>query len=254
MRKYDVESFWCGGANANIPLLYCIPSAKCRGFRYQTMRCDRPVGSCLGNQLYQLGLADEERIAQGLEPLYNITRYGGGSLNTRQVSASTGGGGLALRLPLKGVKTSLVTLEIVADNVTLVVNRAPAKIITSEVCTFDGVVCGGFQAIATRGFLHVAVQNMGTVAAEFRASVTECSEGVLPVQEEIAAIGAGASYNFTFDLFMETDQAGNRSCSVVITDAEGGIADATTVMFYTNATGYEQPPDQSDLGDKVRCL
>lgn len=99
-----------------------------------------------------------------------------------QVAASSNGGGLSLRLPLKGIKTSLVHLEVKADNVTLVVNRAPAKIMSSEVCTYDGLICGGFQAIATRGFLYVAVSNIGAVPAEFRASVTNCTQGVLPIQ------------------------------------------------------------------------
>lgn len=50
---------------------------------------------------------------------------------------------------------------------------------------------------------------------------------------------------------METDLAGNRSCTLIVTDSVGDIADSTQVQFYTNATTYDPPPDQSDLGDKV---
>jgi hypothetical protein len=185
------------------------------GFRYQPSPCDRPLGACLRNQVYDLGVADAQRAAAGLEPLYNITRYGGGLRNARQVAAAAAGGGLALRLPLAGVRTSLVTLEVRADDVALTVNRAPGKILGSAVCTFDGAACGGFQGIATRGFLRVEVQNTGAVAAEFRAGVMGCSAGVLPVLEQAAAIPAGAAHNFTFDLSMATDAAGNRSCTLV---------------------------------------
>lgn len=114
--------------------LFCFSYSNVhRGFRYQSERCDRSIGTCLNNQLYHLEIQDLDRISKGLEPLYNITRYGGGTQNTRQVTSVSNGGGLALRLPLKGIKTSLVTLELKADNVTLVMNRAPGKILSSEV-------------------------------------------------------------------------------------------------------------------------
>lgn len=222
-------------------------------FRYQTNGCARPIGSCLSNQIYDLGQADAARVAAGLEPLYNITRFGGGWSNARQIAAGAAGGGLSLRLPLKGVRTSLVTLEVRADELQYVVNRAPAKIISSQVCTFDKITCGGFQSIAGKGLLLVEVKNIGSIAADYRASVTSCSDGVLPVIEQFSSILPGNSYNFTFDLMMETDLEGNRTCTVIVTDSTGLIADSSMVNFYTNATVYEPPPDQSDLGNKVRC-
>lgn len=220
-------------------------------FRNQADGCGQPIGSCLNNQIYDLGEADNARIAAHLEPLYNITRYGGGWQNVRQIAADSDGGGLSLRLPLQGMRTSLVTLEVRADDVQLVTNRAPAKIISSQICTFDGAVCGSFQAIATKGLLRVAVNNTGLVPADFWASVLSCSAGVLPVGEEFATIAPGQVYTFTFDIQMETDQQGNRTCTVTVTDSAGDIADFTDVHFVTNATYYEPPPSQSDLGNKV---
>ena len=223
-------------------------------FRTLSEKCNQPIGTCLKNQIYDLAVEDEARIAGGMEPLYNITRYGGGYRNLRQLEPIQGGGGLAMRLPLKGLGPSLLTLEVKADNVQLVVNRAPGKIKFSEVCTFDKKICGGFTAISGTGFLNVQVENTGKVAADFRAGVLGCSGGVLPVVEEYAAILPGATYNFTFALRMETDLEGNRNCTVVVTDSAGDIADSTVVNFYTNATQYEPPPDQSDLGDKVNGI
>lgn len=219
-------------------------------FRIQSEKCDRPLGSCLRNQLYDLGEEDKARVEKGMEPLYNITRYGGGKRNSDQVKE--GAGNLSLRLPIKGIRTSMVTLEVKADDVQLVVNRAPGKILSSEMCTFDGVQCGGFTAISGTGFLKIKVQNTGAVAAEFRAGILGCTGGVLPVVEEYATIAPANIHDFSFDIRMESDQEGNRTCTVVVTDAGGDIADSTTVTFYTNATDYEPPPDQSDLEDKVR--
>ncbi len=221
-------------------------------FRIQSEKCNQPIGSCLKNQIYDLGEVDNARIADGMEPLYNITRYGGGFTNKDQIKqGGNDGGGLSLSLPIKGIRTSLVTLEVKADDVQLVVNRAPGKIVFSEVCTFDEVMCGGFTAISGTGFMKVQVQNTGAVAAEFRAGILGCSGGVLPAVEEYATIAPSSTFNFTFDIRMESDQEGNRTCTVVVTDAAGDIADSTLVSFYTNATVYEPPPDQSDLDDKV---
>jgi len=221
-------------------------------FRAQADACRQPIGTCLANQIYDLGEEDNARISSGLEPLYNITKYGGGWDNARQIAAGLTGGGLSLRLPLKGVRTSMLTLEVRADDLQLVINRAPGKIISFEVCTFDGAQCGGFQAIAAKGFLRVAVNNTGAVAAEFRAAVLSCTAGVLPVGEEYATLAPGDVHVFQFELAMESDQQGNRTCTVTVTDAAGDIADFADVQFYTNATEYEPPPDQSDLGNKVR--
>jgi hypothetical protein len=221
-------------------------------FRHQSNACARPVGSCLGRQVFDLEHEDAARAAAGLEPLYNITRYGGGRRNARQVAAAAAGGGLSLRLPVPGVRTSLVTLEVRADDVALVVNRAPAKILAAEVCTFDFASCGAFQAIATRGFLRVRVGNVGAVAADFRAGVIGCSAGVLPVAEEFGAIAAGGEREFRFALAMESDVGGNRTCTVVVSDAVGDLADSAPVGFHAAATEYVPPPEQSDLGDMVR--
>lgn len=228
-------------------------------FRYQGDACGEPLGSCLSNQIYDLGVQDSARIASGLPPLYNITRYGGGWANTQQVTSSALGSGansnstssgLVLRLPLAGVRTSLVTLEVSADSLQLVTNLAPGKILSWQVCTFDNVHCGSFEAIAGQGYLEVEVQNIGSVPADFIVSAVHCSPGILPVLEQRVTIAAGATTLVTLQIMTSTDQAGNNTCSAIVTDAQGLIADSTQIHFYTNATTYEPPPSQSNLGGK----
>lgn len=217
-------------------------------FRFQTDRCQKPVGSCLKDQIYDLEYEDERRTETGLPPIYNIKRFGGGSDNVRQLMAS--GGDLSLRLPLTGLQTSLITLELNADEIQLVTNRAPGKIISSKVCRFNNVTCGSFQAITGRGYLHLQVQNSGELVAEFRASVVSCSEGILPNLEQYATILPMTLHNFIFELHSNSDQSGNRTCSIILTDSIGVIADHVEVHFLTEAVEYEEPPKQSELGDK----
>lgn len=230
-------------------------------FRYQGDACNKPLGSCLSNQIYDLGVQDSARIASGMPPLYNITRYGGGWANTQQLTSSapgngysnvTGstGAGLVLRLPLAGVRTSLVTLEVSADSLQLVTNLAPGKILSWQVCTFDNVHCGSFEAIAGQGYLQVEVENTGSVPADFIVSAIHCSPGILPVLEQRVTIAAGATAQVTLQITAGTDQAGNNTCSAIVTDAQGLIADSTEIHFYTNSTAYAPPPSQSNLGGK----
>lgn len=53
-----------------------------------------------------------------------------------QLTSEEAAGGalrLSLNLPLRGIRTSLLSLAVAADNVTFVVNRAPAQITAVEV-------------------------------------------------------------------------------------------------------------------------
>lgn len=49
-------------------------------------------------------------------------------------------------------------------------------------CTYGGVQCGGFVAMATRGYLQLVVENQGYLPADYTVSVTGCPDSVLPVQ------------------------------------------------------------------------
>lgn len=219
-------------------------------FRYQSNRCDQPIGSCLRNQIFDFEYEDERRIEEGLPPLYNIKRYGGGSANTRQLNGMESTGDLSLRLPLSGLQTSIISLEVVADDIQVVTNRASARIVDSKLCDFGLRHCGRFQGIVGTGYMHVQVQNIGDVAAEFWASILGCSNDILPVLEQYATIEAGMVHNFTFELKANSDQGGNQSCTAIVTDAIGDLADYSQIEFYLEAVEYEKPPDQSDLGGK----
>jgi hypothetical protein len=61
-----------------------------------------------------------------------------------------------LNLPLTGIRTSLVTLTVAADDVALTVNRSPAQILSVQVCTYANASCGGFEAMTSRGYLQGA--------------------------------------------------------------------------------------------------
>lgn len=82
------------------------------------------------------------------------------------------GGVLSLSLPVASQSTSIVVVQAVADSVQFVVNASPGRISNASLCTFDGAVCGGFQAGASRGYLSAIVENTGHIAAAFTLAVS----------------------------------------------------------------------------------
>ncbi|KAL4424812.1 hypothetical protein ABPG77_000852 [Micractinium sp. CCAP 211/92] len=227
------------------------------GFRNsQPNACTTPAGSCLKNQLVDLWNQDMTRIhLQGKDPLYMVGRYGGGADNYRnQLNATANSRGsldFFLSFPITAIKTSLMTLTVAADDVQFVVSRSPASIENVQVCTFDGQFCGGFESLATRGYLLVDVKNTGYVPADYTVTVVNCTQGIRPIVAQRASIMSQSSRRFQFDIYMETDQATNSSCSVLVRDSLGDSAASKAFYFYTNATNYGTVPDQSDLGGKV---
>ncbi|PRW58208.1 generative cell specific-1 [Chlorella sorokiniana] len=209
--------------------------------------CRSPQGACLANQLRDLYIADQQRMNRGETPLYLIGRYGGGPQNGEQVDFDPNNGQLSLNLPVPGMRTSIVSLSVAADDVKFVVNNSPANITRAQVCTYGGTKCGGFEAMTTQGYLYVDVRNTGYLAASYIISVTECTSGVMPVVAQHASIDAQSTATLVFQLRMETDQGTNSSCTVTVTDSLGGVASTQGFNFYTNATKYDKPPDESEL-------
>jgi hypothetical protein len=44
----------------------------------------------------------------------------------------------------------------------------------ARVCQFAEVSCGGFEASATRGFLHAFIANIGMLPAAYTLTVSNC--------------------------------------------------------------------------------
>jgi Male gamete fusion factor len=100
---------------------------RARARRYQSEKCGQVVGSCLGNQLFDLKQADDKRVAQGMAPRYSVSRYLNGGTNTVRINASQALNRVQLELPVDQISTSLMTLEVAADSLRFVVNASPGK-------------------------------------------------------------------------------------------------------------------------------
>lgn len=186
-----------------------------------------------------------------------------------------------------------------------------------QLCAQNGVTCGTIQALTGSGYLRVTVRawgcvngeapaddvwrwpgffithrrqpqvnNIGTLAADYYASVTSCSAGVQnvlvraagvggilcdrmgtlelvltvfvlpqhqPLQAQFATIAAGGSYTFLFTITMTTDQAvPSSTCAIQIADFEGEILAVSSVTWHTNGTNYESPTNDGTGSPPVR--
>ena len=218
-------------------------------FRHQVSKCDAELGSCLQNQIYDFELEDERRIKQGLEPLFNIRKYGGGYENKNQIQNS--GPGLSLKLPVKQIRSSIVVLTLKADDVHFITNIGQGAIEEIKLCHNSSGICDTFEAITGVGFLEVTLRNNGTIDAAFLISIINCTSGILPVLEQRASLKAGESSSLVFELQAEFDVAFNASCLIQIRNALGIATDQRRVSFSIGQTKYNPIPDQSDLGNKV---
>lgn len=221
-------------------------------FKFQSNPCSRPFESCLTNQIYHFEMGDQSRMSEGLKPLYNIQRFGGGSANEGQLRQLSNG--LSLKLPLMQIRTSLVQLSIKADNIQYVTNVGQGTIVAASICNFAGTECGQFEAISENGYLNILVNNTIAGDAMIHVSVINCSANIFPVLQHSAAVKGLSTRKFTFEIRATTDLTSNCTCNIVVSNSMSVVTDTRTIEFSLLPTKYSPQPDQSDIDDLVRSL
>ncbi|KAL2613599.1 hypothetical protein R1flu_025291 [Riccia fluitans] len=191
-------------------------------FRYQPGACAREAQSCLANQLDALKKIDVDRRNAGLRPLYSITQYG--IINTYQERG--------LSLQATDSLTSILTLELTADNVTFFINKSPGKILKAEI--------KNFEAFSRNGVLSVEVKNIGDLSADFMITFSNCSDGILPPNALPLSLPLPAVVtSFQFQLHTTDDKALTRTCRLNLLDAVGDVTDTSQITFATTTTKYD---------------
>jgi hypothetical protein len=70
-----------------------------------------------------------------------------------------------------------------------------------------------FESLSKSGRLAVSVQNTGTVVADYEITVTECSDGVSPVQSQQQSILSLQQTDLVFILRGDDLIGGNKQCT-----------------------------------------
>ena len=67
----------------------------------------------------------------------------------------------------------------------LVENAAPGVIKQAQLCKFANTSCGGFEAMASRGYLWVTVMNTGYAAAQYTVTVRKAMDPVRVITQAL---------------------------------------------------------------------
>ncbi|KAL3681912.1 hypothetical protein R1sor_024868 [Riccia sorocarpa] len=201
-------------------------------FRYQTDGCDRRSQTCLANQLADFKNEDMQRRKDGLRPFYSVVQYGNAIYDSE-----------ALKVQAPDTMTSVITVEMAADNIRFLTNRSPGKIQKAEVKSFE--------ALSRNGVLTVELRNIGEISADFYLFFTNCSQGINPPNGQTVNLPVPAvNTTLEFQLHTADDKALSRYCSVFLYDAAGGLCDNVTVVFASTTTVYDNK-SQNFVGDPI---
>ena len=211
--------------------------------------CSQPLGSCLQHQIYDFEIEDETRLKNGLAPLYNIQRYGGGLNNKGQVKSDDSA--LMLKLPLIQMRNSVIVLSMNAKDVQYVAHVGHGVITSSSICDYSGKTCDAFEAISGIGYLKIWINNTVPGDALIHVSVVNCCDAVVPVLQSSAAVRGFQEMSFSFEIKASTDVSTNCSCEIVVKNSLSQVTDSESVEFSITSTRYSPQPEQSDNSKKV---
>ncbi|XP_015762006.1 PREDICTED: protein HAPLESS 2-like [Acropora digitifera] len=188
--------------------------------------CHQKQGACLNNQPYDYFVQDKARRAQGIKPLYFPEKVGKlVGLKSRPTDGQKKE--FMLTYEIDEVMTSMVTLQISADDIILIYNRASGKILKAY--------AQDFEALSKDGHLYVIVQNTGYVTADFSVVISTCSGAIGKFREKSISINPQKTHMFTFTIHAYNEKGGNNFCIVRLFDARQKMVDSANVTFTTTA-------------------
>lgn len=195
-------------------------------------RCEIVINSCLANQLYDLYESDIDKITKNENPKYLLSQdktkqYSFYSFNSTYKTFS---------YTLKGAFSSLIQLEIKADDIKYVQNIANGAI--------DFVIISDFEAMSSDGLMIVQVTNIGSVTSLFYLSY-ECNADIIPLLSDAVSIAPMRSNQIKKSVYtVSTDKTINE-CLVQLKNAVGDVVDSFSVQFNTTET----EPDNNQGGN-----
>lgn len=190
-------------------------------FKHQSSRCDNVAGSCLGNQLEDMQLADEQRMRNGGRPQRRVSAFGDfapyADSSGRQYVAFT----------TRSRRASVVTLTLAADDIRFVIAESSGRI--------ESVLVRSFEAQSGDGELHALVTNTGRMNADYSLRI-ECSRGILGMEARQLSLTPSEQRSVKFAVYTESEAAAAYTCLVrLVGEARQTLLDEKRVNFTTTA-------------------
>jgi len=193
------------------------------GFINQPQRCTRRPFDCLQFQIKYYHDLDEERARNGQPMLYRISNQCNGGFQLQsQKSEETQVNEYELRCAVSQRHTTLIRLEVAADNMRFVSSLAQGFIHSMEVLDFE--------AMSGAGEITAVVNSTAQRPAEFVLGV-ECSDGVAPGPAPRFSLAPGTSDTKQILLHSGSGQEAVLNCTLSLKDIQGTQLDTASVEF-----------------------
>eukprot|EP00127_Corallochytrium_limacisporum_P005923 Clim_evm68s214 gene=Clim_evmTU68s214 len=209
-------------------------------FKYHNDACIRPDSTCLANQPTDLWESDQQRRADDIATQFSADTYG------KVVGVFAQEEQYQLAYSVNERHTSVVRIELNADDLQYTVNRSDGTIIAVRLNTFE--------ALSRNGSLECLIKNVGTLTATFTLIVRDCSPGIASIPAQSFDVEPNRSEWRYFDVFTQTPigQADNE-CTVELQDSLASPVHVVIVQFETNSTqivkgegqDFEEEPDDT---------
>ncbi len=198
-----------------------------KAFKFQSDKCEISPGNCLWNQIEDLHKGD---VARQDTPMYFVSRYCDGALEGSQVvddqNIITDE---FFVCPLDEARqTTLVRLEVRADDMRFITNVGGAKIVSMSV--------DNFEAFSGTGEVKVTLDSTVPFAADYGLGL-QCGAGVTPAPVPMVSLKAEEKgREVMIPIMANSKDAVASSCSLNLLDAKGKVLDTQTVAFTVLAT------------------
>jgi hypothetical protein len=201
-------------------------------FRYQPNKCDQPVQSCFQNQLEHKHQEDLKRLEKGQAPLHLIGGYGNYTVLTSNFN-------IFLQVEIQGRFSTMITIEIAADDIRFITNLGKAEI--------DYAVVEGFEALSYDGDLICQVTNVGDIVSSFFLNAN-CSSGIAPIPSISFSLKPLESTTMSSKIHSEYELSKEYWCNITVTDTIGQVLDYEMVYFNTSSRHTDEGT-QGGTGD-----
>ncbi|KAA6372636.1 MAG: putative Hapless, partial [Streblomastix strix] len=198
----------------------------------QPNKCNTFSGACMRNQLKDVYEQDLERVKNGNKPQYLMSQF---DLWEKVSQNST-----VLRLGIKEMSKTLITLEVNADKIQMKRNKASGIIVNTKL--------DGFEAL-TEGRIFVQIQNTGTLKAEFILSVSNCSTGTSVSPAQSSTLSPNQTHTTNFTLQTSNPFFNENECDIVLQNNLGEELQRKKLLFNTTLSTPDEPITQIEYDE-----
>eukprot|EP00357_Protocruzia_adherens_P012134 CAMPEP_0114973030 /NCGR_PEP_ID=MMETSP0216-20121206/728_1 /TAXON_ID=223996 /ORGANISM="Protocruzia adherens, Strain Boccale" /LENGTH=447 /DNA_ID=CAMNT_0002333477 /DNA_START=433 /DNA_END=1776 /DNA_ORIENTATION=+ len=207
-------------------------------FQHESNKCSRNPGSCLNGQLKSLYKQDQQRRIDGLKTRYLLTANSKYRLTAGH--KTTPSAPVLAYSNLQGAWSSLVTIEISADNLKYITTESPGEIVSARI--------EDFEAQSGEGNLKLQVKNTGTLTADYWIQVS-CSQGIMNVLAERISLKSKEAQSFEFPIRATDEAAKEYQCECQLKSVTAFLWDTKIVTFKTTARQEDRPQQGGALNE-----